>query len=254
MMILEVGNARLDYSHKNGGYIIAEYTGDKLCKAGIQCGMHNQNFVIQPGKPRQIPLCFGDGEYNITIYEQIRDHMYRKLMGLSDESVYMQNALNPFLGSTVYADYNKESLCVLKANEICKGMKNDIELLSKIYTFVIDNIKYDYALAKELSNKSGWWVPDPDEVLNAKKSICFGFSSLFASMCRSRGIATKVVIGNAPIKRHAWNEVFVRNDGKIGGIKVRKNTWTRLDLSYAACGVSLAFMSDNGSYIPEYYG
>jgi transglutaminase-like putative cysteine protease len=57
-------------------------------------------------------------------------------------------------------------------------------------------------------------VPVLDSVFNAKKGICFDFSSLFGGVLRSQGIPTRLVMGYIPelgdgTVLHAWNEIWI---------------------------------------------
>ncbi|MNE59256.1 Transglutaminase-like superfamily protein [compost metagenome] len=55
------------------------------------------------------------------------------------------------------------------------------------------------------------YIPNNDSTLLSNKGICYDYASLFATMLRSEGIPTKLVMGNTSYVStyHAWNEVLL---------------------------------------------
>ena len=246
--------ASLDYSNVAEGYVCAYYTGDpaKKCKIAISCGGKSQNFtVVAGGAVMVFPLCYGDGYYQIQLVQQVVDTQYKVIIKQMMD-VKLRTPFVPFLYPSVYADYKPASKCVAKAAELCKGKATAVDKFKAIEAWIVKNIKYDHALATRVQTET-WWLPDPDEVLSEGKSICFGYASLLAAMCRSQDIPAKVAVGTATalIGKHAWNEVFI------------DNLWRRVDATnatvyYEAFGDKYedkyAIWTKNVTYQMEYCG
>lgn len=87
-----------------------------------------------------------------------------------------------------------------------------------IYNWVGSNIEYDHDKAeKVLSNdfniKSGA-IP----TFQSRKGICFDYSCLYVAMCRANGLKVRIVTGEGfngvSWVSHAWNQVYIREEGK----------------------------------------
>lgn len=82
---------------------------------------------------------------------------------------------------------------------------------------------YDHQLANSVAaGKVKNYLPSPTNTLSTKKGICYDYASLFATMCRSQGVACKIAKGyTSNGVYHAWNEVCI------------KNKWYPIDITYA---------------------
>jgi len=251
--------ATIDYSNTKEGYIVVTYRGDptKKCKVRIGIGGRQQFFTVpSDGTSAVLPLCFGNGQYSVKVYQQIKDTQYIEIMSF-DPTVKLVSPLIPWLYPNTYSNYGPGSTCVKTADRLCAGKYSDVERIKRIYNWIIDNLEYDKVLASRISTENmSWWLPDPDSVIRDKKSICWGYSSLFAAMCRSQGIPTKICVGFADKTYHAWNEVYSYEAGEVCGIKIKKNDWTRIDVTYmdTSNGGAVAFVNNNKNYTVEYYG
>ena len=122
----------------------------------------------------------------------------------------------PFLYPTQLMNYTKDSKCVKKAAELCKNAKNDVERLSAIYTYMIENVRYDREFAQ---NVQSGYIPDPDQILERASGFSFDYASLMCAMLRSQGIPARMIIGDANLsvddrfEYHAWNEVYLEDEG-----------------------------------------
>ena len=88
------------------------------------------------------------------------------------------------------------------------------------------------------------------------KGICFDYASLAAAMLRSQGIPAKVIFGYVSPNDlyHAWNVFYTKKTGWVSvEFKVDKNTWNRLDLTFAANGADNDFIGDGSNYSDVYY-
>jgi transglutaminase-like putative cysteine protease len=107
--------------------------------------------------------------------------------------------------------------------ELCEGATSDVDKLEAIFSFVNEQIRYDYVKAFTVQSN---YLPDVDQTLHAGTGICFDYVALFACMLRVQGIPTKLVVGKLlisdPPVEHAWNKV--RMD----------DTWFLIDPTFGA--------------------
>ena len=117
---------------------------------------------------------------------------------------------------------------------------------------MVGNISYDYDKASELANATGY-VPDPDATLASGTGICFDYASLSAAMLRSLGIPCKIVTGYVSPDNlyHAWNLVYLNGGWVSVEFSIDPDTWTRVDLTFAAAG-SGGTVGDGTSYTDRY--
>ena len=96
-------------------------------------------------------------------------------------------------------------------------------------------------------------MPYPDETLQSGKGICFDYASLGAAMLRSQGIPAKIVTGTVSPQGiyHAWIMVNIDGTWQSARFSVSPNTWSRIDLTFAATGGG-ANVGDGESYTDRY--
>ncbi|MGN8853846.1 transglutaminase-like domain-containing protein [Collinsella sp. HCP28S3_H5] len=152
-------------------------------------------------------------------------------------SVALSDERAPFTVPNVYCNYTDTSACVKKARELTKGAQNQGDAVKDICQWVVDNVSYDNDKASKLKQATGY-VPNPDKTLTSKKGICFDYASLRAAMLRSVGIPTKIVTGYVSPDQiyHAWIMVYIDGTWKSAQFSVDRNTWSRVDLTFAASG------------------
>ena len=253
--------AIIDHSNACDGYMIVRvFDEDPLKKFQIQVtqDVKHQNFVAHPvHKEVYIPMVYGSGDYKIFVCRNIVGSTYSYVLSLS-KKVELKDEFSPWLGPTAYAKYNKDSNCVKLAEQVCKNCLTDFDRMKAILTKVMDSLVYDTYLAQTVSNKVAFWVPNPDEVLKAGKSICYGYSSLAAAMWRSQGIPAKIVVGYAGRVYHAWNLVYLENGGSLlPGFYIKPREWTLIDSTFADTGGSIRAFYDfaaENDYKVDYYG
>ena len=105
------------------------------------------------------------------------------------------------------------------SKEITIHAESDKEKVSAFYSWITENIRYDYE-ADML-----YQYFDIGRTLQTKKGICFDYASLFAALCRSQGIPCYIVDGYSRENfsyKHTWNRVYY--DG----------AWWNLDVTYDA--------------------
>jgi len=222
----------IDTTATSNGYVTVSYESDKACKARVKFGDKYQNFSIpNDGTPKVLPLCSGNGAYSIILYRHQTGTTYLPVF-----SKYVQVALSspfaPYLHTNTYCEYTKDSLCYKIAQTITANAHSDMEMFSRIYWWIINNIEYDKDLAERVQAET-WWLPYPDDVVNTHKSICWGYTSLCAAMCRAVAIPCKMCVGTPKDSgRHAWTEVYLNTGGEIQGIRYMPNAYSRTDLTW----------------------
>ncbi len=244
--------ALIDTSSVAEGYVAASATGSSRLKLQVSSDGGSANYDLpQDGTPLIAPLTFGDGSYEFRVMQNTSGNNYVELYRTT-ANVQMESEFAPFLRPNTYCDYSEESACVAKARELVAGAQNQGEAVEAICTYVVENISYDEAKAQQLKEASGY-VPDPDSTLSSKTGICFDYASLGAAMLRSQGIPTKIVTGYVSPNNiyHAWIMVYIDGTWKSAQFSVQKDTWSRVDLTFAAGGGS-SNVGDGKSYSDRY--
>ena len=213
--------AALDYSNASQGYIMAKYSGTAKIKVLVYfnaLSSYYQYDIASSGSYAVLPLQSGSGSYRIRFMENLSGNTYAELC--STQISAQVEGWGCYLYPNQYVSYTLSSAAVAKAKTLCASSTNNAEKVAAIHKFITANVKYDYNKAKSV--QSGY-LPNVDSTLSSKKGICFDYSALMAAMCRSQGIPAKLVIGNASVGYHAWNEVYL--DG-----------WKRYDTTFDAVG------------------
>ena len=251
-------NAEVDYSNAGEGYISVLYTGSAAAgKVRIKCGDVQYDHDISPNVRVFLPL-MDSGSYSVKVYEQFSGAKYAAVAEGSFD-VTIKSSTGMYLYPNKYVDFDSSSSCVKKAAEVCAGETDDVEKISLIFTYVTDNIIYDKALADDVrAGKVTNYVPDPDSALAAGKGICYDYASLFAAMCRSQGIPSRLVIGYAdPNIYHAWNEVYTDETGWITPeLFLKKKGYNITDATFYAGNSDkekiAGYISNDGNYSAIY--
>lgn len=240
------GGSQIDVGNASLGYVrVAQSGSDSRLKVQVIKGDKTYNYDLNTnGNFEVFPLQSGDGTYTVRIMKNVSGNKYTMLYS-TDINVTLQDSLDPFLYPSQYVNYSSGSAVVKKAAEICSGLKGDVEKVSAVYQWIINNISYDTEKAQTV--KTGY-LPNPDSTLSSGKGICFDYAALMAAMLRSQGVATKLICGtvSASDLNHAWNEVYLEGTGWVT-VKVyfSGNAWERMDPTFGASG---------GSGIDQYIG
>lgn len=248
--------AHLDYSNSSEGYVIVRYTGSspkvKLQITGPNSVTYTYNLCSTAPTDEVFPLQSGDGEYTVSVYENIRSNRY-SIVFTYPIKVKLSDPYKPFLYPNQFVNFSKDSLGVAEAQKLAYPCNNDLEVISQIYFYVIENMSYDYDKAAVV--KSGY-LPDIDQVYNAKKGICLDYAALMASMLRSQNIPTKMEIGYAGNVYHAWLSSYVDGVGWINGmIEFDGVDWSLMDPTFATTmkkNKLRSFIEDGDNYSVKY--
>lgn len=202
----------IDYSNITDGYVMIKYlvNTDKLLKVRIT-GPNSVNYdynLNRNGNYDVFPLSAGNGNYTISVFEQIEGSRYSTVNTVT-VNVTLKDEFAPFLRPNQYVNFNANSTVVAKANELVQGVNNVPGKISAVFNFVISNITYDRDFAAEVQRgMHKGYVPNVDSVLAKGKGICFDFAALMTAMLRSQEIPTRLIIGYAGTAYHAWLDIW----------------------------------------------
>lgn len=243
----------IDTSSASLGYVAASAQNSSRMKLLVVKGEAQYNYDL-PGDGTVIvaPLNLGDGSYDIQIMQNTSGSNYVPINSVTVD-VVLDSEFEPFLRPNVFCDYDEDSASVAKANELSEGAQNEGEVLRNIYAWISENIGYDTTKAERLAEATGY-VPNPDSTLAEGTGICFDYVSLGAAMLRSQGIPTKIITGYVSPDNiyHAWNMVYLDGSWKSVQVSVDPDTWTRIDLTFAAADGSEKYVGDAKEYTDRY--
>lgn len=200
----------LDTSKLSQGVITVSYDvpADKRIKLMIAKDDSSYNYNLYSNVASEnFPLQQGNGTYKVSVLENTSGNKY-KVVASESVTLQLSNPNAVYLSSVQNVKWSPSDKAVLKATQLTAGLKTDEQKVKAIYNYIVSNVKYDYTLA---SNVTTDYIPNNDNTLVTKKGICYDYSSLFATMLRSQGIPTKLVMGNTSYvsSYHAWNEVLL---------------------------------------------
>ncbi len=209
----------------NVGVLTVNYqqTADKVNKLLVEKDGVRYTYDLQKtGATQNFPLQLGDGQYTVRLAELVDGTKYKEV-AREVVTVKLTDAKAPYLQAVQEINWNANNQAVKLAADLVKGLNNDFDKVNAIYTYVINNIDYDYAKAATV--KTGY-LPNIDQTLTEQKGICYDYAALVAAMLRSQGIPAKLVKGYAPNidGYHAWNEVYV----------AEQDRWITIDTVYDA--------------------
>lgn len=246
--------AVIDYSHTEEGYVMACYTAEteKRLKLRLQGPGTTYTYDLVPGQWSVLPLSDGNGAYQATVYENVTGKKYATVLTASF-SVLLQDEFAPFLRPNQYVNFHGDSAVVALGLELTRGLEEPLEKVAAVYDYVVETLRYDYD--KAASVQSGY-LPDPDQILEAGKGICFDYAAVMTAMLRSQQIPCKLVVGYAGSTYHAWISVWTEESGWIDGvIFFDGQDWKRMDPTFASTSEGsaeiLAFIQ-NGKYTEKY--
>ena len=245
--------ATVDASNLPLGFVSVSYTGGKdvrikvqITKTGGTTYTYNLN---NKGTAETFPLTEGDGKYTVKVFENTRGTKYAQAYSCSLD-LKLTSEFSPFLYSNQYVNFSDDSKVVAKAAELTKGLTTDLDKVTEIYHYVINNITYDYQLAATVA--SGY-LPDVDAVLESGKGICFDYAAVMSSMLRSQNIPCKLIVGYAGTVYHAWINVYIEGVGWVDHlIYFNGEDWSMMDPTFVSNGKNnpavLKYVGDGTNY------
>jgi transglutaminase-like putative cysteine protease len=225
----------IDHSNASDGYIMVKYTGDRtrfVVRITTPNGRLPQYTLPTDGNFYSLILSEGNGKYTIELYEGTAGTTSVVALDKLELNVSIANANTPFLMPNYYVDFTANSSIIQKGSEVTAGKKTEIDKISAIYNWFVENVKYDDHRAATV--QSGY-VPNLSDLMRDKKGICFDYAAGMAAMLRSHGIPTKMVHGDANDIFHAWIITYSTETGLINGwIRFDGKSWTLMEPTWAA--------------------
>ena len=205
--------ATLDYSNAGQGYCMIKYTGGvSKIKVQVTKGSVQYTYDLNARNAYEVfPFSEGNGTYSVKVFEQVSGNQYSQALS-KDVPVSLANQFLPFLYPNQYVNFNAGSAAVQTGAQVAAGAADEIGVVTAVYNYVVDNFTYDTARAASV--QSGY-LPDVDQVLAAKKGICFDYAAVMTAMLRSQDIPTKLVVGYTGNLYHAWVNVYVEGVGWV---------------------------------------
>ena len=180
-----------------------------------------------------VPLSDGNGSYQVKVFRNTTGNKYANVLSETFQ-VSLDDEFAPFLRPNQYVNYENATETMNKAALLVAGKSDLLEKVEAVYSFVVNNISYDY---EEAATVQSGYLPDLDEVLRTRKGICFDYAALMTGMLRSQGIACKLVVGYAGSSYHAWISVWSPDSGWISGaIFFNGIEWQLMDPTFVSTG------------------
>ena len=265
----------LDASHTSDGYVMLRYSGNNekvkvqvtpAQAAGTPASPTRKVQVTLPDSTEYTypvtasedyfvyPLPGGNGTYKITLLESVsaEDHLYA-VSFTQDLDVQISDEFSPFLYPNFYVNFNSDSACVKKGEELAQGCNTDLDAITNIYNYVIENITYD---EKKAASVPYGYIPVPDDTLSSGTGICFDYASLMSAMLRSQRIPTKLDVGYSGDVYHAWISCYVTEVGWVDNIiEFDGKSWSIMDPTLAASNSASnvkKYVGDGSNYVTKY--
>lgn len=156
----------------------------------------SENNVIV-GVPRPIIL-YSSGQYEQK-YKAIK-----KIWNLI-QCVAPDNSMGYNYDDELTAEQKNELSGV--AENITSEFKTDYEKAKALYTYVADNIYYDYVYYNDRTQEL---YINPYDIYKYKRTVCAGYARLYATLCGLVNIHTMDLIG----EDHEYNAVYCKEEGR----------------------------------------
>lgn len=229
------GNVEIDVTHTFQGYFSHRYTGSSE-KVAVQVQKQGTNRLYTyhlpvTGQYNTVAFTQGSGRYSITVWEHCGGSRYAFVAEFTVD-VEIEHEYLPFLYPSHMVPFNTDSLAVLKSRELVENFACTPERINAVYTYVVENIRYDQEKAKSIP--PGYRSVSDDTFKNGT-GICVDYTTLLAAMLRSQGIPTKLIYGYAPNGQyHSWVSVYAEESGQLAGSLAQAGTWVPLDPTFSA--------------------
>lgn len=212
----------MDKEFLNDGIVSINYQPANNVPTKVMISKGDLKYTYDLGANNKFPLQSGDGEYTITILENIAGNRY-KVVKKEQVNANISNKNSVYLQSIQNINWNKNMEIIKKAKELTVNASTDQEKVAAIHDYIIKNISYDYTKAGLVTAN---YIPSIEETVRTKSGICYDYASLTASMLRSVGVPTKMMMGykNDIKEYHAWNQVYLQENNK----------WITIDTTYDA--------------------
>lgn len=246
----------IDVSNSSEGYVMIQYSGSnpkvkvQITKDGGSTYTYNLN---SSGYYEAFPFSGGSGGYTINVFENISGTSYAQAAG-QYVTVSLRSSVLPFLYANQYVNFWSGCYTIELGAQLASTANNDLQVVENIYNYVTKNISYDYNKA---SSVTSGYLPNVDSTVNSGRGICFDYAAVMATMLRTQGIPTKLVVGYAGSVYHAWISTYISDIGWVNGIiYFDGQSWVRMDPTFAASGGGssdiMSFIGDGTNYNAMY--
>ncbi|MDL2237761.1 transglutaminase-like domain-containing protein [Christensenellaceae bacterium OttesenSCG-928-K19] len=254
MLATDVDAVDIDISNKDKGYVVVHYVGDSakvkliITKVG---GDIDYKYDLTKDAYEVFPLSEGSGEYEIGVYEIIQGTQYTQIFK-DTFSAEIADEFLPALYPNQYVNFSADSQAVKIAQEVTANATDDFNAVEHIYNYAVNNIEYDRDKAElaQQGQLSGY-LPNVDQTLVDAKGICFDYAAVVSAMLRSQGIPSKLVIGYADDRYHAWIRVHIDGVGWVDAIEFSGEDWVLMDPTLASTGGSFGEFVGQGDIYNE---
>jgi len=247
-------DAVVDYSNAEDGYIMVRYWAqtDRRLKVLLKGPSTTYNYNLPQDQWTVFPLSDGDGSYQAGVYINVDGSKYATVM-TAHFDVALKDEFAPFLRPNQYVNYIDAPDTMALGAELCAGITDPLEKVAAVYDYVVENLTYDEEKAATV--KSGY-LPALDDVLSAKKGICFDYAAMMTAMLRSQEVPCKLVVGYAGSIYHSWISVWTEENGWVDGvIFFDGHVWKRMDPTFASSAEDMEQILDyieHGNYTAKY--
>lgn len=250
-------NVSIDASNVSEGYIMLNYTGtNEKVKFQIKTpeGIEYTYPVTNTGQYNVYSLSGGNGTYQYVLLESVsvENNQYAVVFS-KQQDVTISNEFSPFLYPNYYVNFSIESQAVKMAQKLAEGCTSDLEVVSNVYNYVIENIEYD---TKKAENVPYGYTPDVDATLKSGKGICFDYAALMSAMLRSQRIPVRLEVGYVGEIYHAWISCYIEDVGWVDDIiEFDGKNWSLMDPTLAANNdkdSTKEYIGDKSRYIVKY--
>lgn len=187
---------------------------------GAFAGCTNLSVICFAGMPQISRDCFKEG----FVAPELRNDSLGQLhflVGYPDTEMYSYAGAH--WATTAYASglglqnylAPQSGRITNQSNQICAGLTSDYEKAKAVYTWMAENIAYDYDYRERRKSEV---VTDPEGVLDCKLTVCDGYARLTRALLQAQGIPTMYITGPADGPRsweeHAWNAAYIKEQGR----------------------------------------
>lgn len=209
-----VNNSIANVSISIGNLLIENKSLDRDLAIILERGNYKNTYIIDKDSKEKIAIPYSNGKYKVTTvlldgnkisdkYEQEVNMQYMKYADV------MESLIGIRLRKYYYTNYDNRLIGIVDKVNI-----TDLEFTDKVYEYIMNNIKYDTDLSKEITlNNIVKYRPNIDNILESKKGICLDYASLMASILMTNGVKAEVKIGfNSNNQYHAWVSVYINKE------------------------------------------
>lgn len=208
------GKLKIYRTNSVSGYFEAQVIKplNKRYKLIVTCGDHEVTYNLNNvGTYETFPFQFGNGEYAIRLYENVRGKKYLRV-GRIVIPVKIVDEFQPFLTKNQYVTWLNYSIDI-EAKQITAGLNTNEDIIAAVKSYISHNYVYDAVKAIKIAKKTGI-LPDIDGIFMKKKGVCQDIAGLGCTFMRLNSIPCKFVVGKADKTSHAWCEIWNYTDEK----------------------------------------